>query len=78
MSEPAVPQKSPIAQEVQPGTYYWCSCGHSKTQPFCDGSHKGSGMAPVKVEITESKKVYWCACKHSGKGPFCDGTHSKI
>jgi CDGSH-type Zn-finger protein len=78
MSEPIVYQKSPIVQKVEPGTYWWCACGRSQSQPFCDGSHKGTGLEPKQVEITESKTVAWCACKHSGNMPFCDGTHSGL
>lgn len=75
---PTIAQKSPIVKEMPAGTYYWCSCGLSKNQPFCDGSHKGSAFTPVKVELAEAKKVAWCACKHSGNGAFCDGSHSKL
>jgi len=78
MSEPFTPQKSPYVQKVQPGIYYWCACGRSKSQPFCDGSHKGSGFTPLKMDIPEEKTVAWCGCKHSGNGCFCDGTHSKL
>jgi CDGSH-type Zn-finger protein len=78
MAEPIIFQKSPIVQKVEPGTYWWCACGRSQSQPFCDGSHKGTGLSPKKTEITEAKTVAWCACKHSGNMPFCDGTHSKI
>src|SRR5690348_15632313 len=55
MSEPIVAQKSPIVQKVEPGEYWWCACGRSKSQPFCDGSHKGTGLGPTKAEITEAK-----------------------
>ncbi|MEK7780984.1 MAG: CDGSH iron-sulfur domain-containing protein [Verrucomicrobiota bacterium] len=78
MSELIVPQKSPCVQTVQPGIYFWCSCGRSTGQPFCDGSHKGTGFAPKKVEITEAKTIAWCGCKHSGNGAFCDGSHTKL
>ncbi|MDL5046585.1 CDGSH iron-sulfur domain-containing protein [Oscillatoria amoena NRMC-F 0135] len=78
MADPHIAQKSPIALEVVPGTYWFCSCGLSKGQPFCDGSHKGTEFVPTKTEITEAKKVWWCGCKHSGNGAFCDGTHSKL
>ena len=78
MPEPIIAQKSPIVQTVEPGTYWWCSCGRSSTQPFCDGAHKGSGFVPSKVEITETKTVAWCACKHSGNGAFCDGAHKSL
>jgi len=78
MNEPTIFQKSPIVQKVEPGTYWWCACGRSKSQPFCDGSHKGTGFEPKQVEITEAKMVAWCACKHSKAMPFCDGTHSRL
>lgn len=78
METPHVFQKGPIVQKVEPGTYWWCSCGLSKSQPFCDGSHKGTGMNPQKVEIKEAGMVAWCACKHSRKMPFCDGAHSQL
>ncbi len=78
MNEPIIFQKSPLVQKNAPATYWWCSCGRSKSQPFCDGSHKGSSFSPVKTEITESKTVAWCGCKHSKNAPFCDGSHSKL
>lgn len=78
MSDPIICQKAPFVQKVEPGTYWWCACGRSKGQPFCDGSHKGTGLGPVKIEIAEAKTVAWCGCKHSGTKPFCDGTHSRI
>ena len=75
MAEPIVFQKAPMVQQTAAGTYWWCACGRSKTQPFCDGSHKGTGLAPMKTEITEGRQVAWCACKHSKSPPFCDGSH---
>ena len=78
MSKPNIFQKAPIVQKVEPDTYWWCACGHSKTQPFCDGSHKGTGMAPRTIEITQAKTIAWCACKHSASAPFCDGSHSRL
>ncbi len=78
MSEPIIYQKSPIVQKVEAGTYWWCACGRSKSQPFCDGSHKGTGLTPREVEITEARTVAWCACKHSQHAPFCDGTPSTL
>jgi CDGSH-type Zn-finger protein len=78
MSEPVIAQKSPFVQQVKPGAYWWCACGKSKGQPFCDGSHKGTGIIPKKVEIAEARTVAWCGCKHSKSGAFCDGTHSKL
>jgi CDGSH-type Zn-finger protein len=76
--EPTIAQKSPYVREMAPGNYAWCACGLSKNQPFCDGSHKGTGFAPTRVEITQKKTVAWCGCKHSKNGPFCDGSHKAL
>jgi CDGSH-type Zn-finger protein len=78
MSEPIIFQKSPIVRQAEAGTYYWCACGRSKTQPFCDGSHKGTGLAPREVNIPVAKTVAWCGCKHSKNPPFCDGSHAGL
>ena len=78
MEKPKIAQEKPYVLKMEPGTYYWCACGRSNNQPFCDGSHKGSGYQPVVTEITAEKNVAWCGCKHSGNHPFCDGSHSKL
>ena len=79
MSEPTIAQKGPYPVSVEAGkSYYWCSCGRSAGQPFCDGSHKGSEFTPVKFEATESKTVYFCGCKHTAHPVFCDGSHAKL
>ncbi len=78
MENPVVAQKAPYVKEMAAGTYYWCACGQSKNQPFCDGSHKGTGFTPQKIEITEPRKAAWCGCKHSANAPFCDGSHAKL
>ncbi len=78
MSNPEIAQKSPYVLELDAGTYWWCACGKSKTQPFCDGSHKGGDFSPVKFELAAKTKVALCGCKRSGKKPFCDGTHNKL
>ena len=78
MAEPLMAQKSPYAVELAPGDYWWCACGQSKRQPFCDGSHKGGAINPVKFTVSEAKKVRLCGCKRTGGQPFCDGTHSKL
>ncbi len=67
---------TPFAVEVEANkTYHWCSCGRSKTQPFCDGSHKGTGFSPLKYVAEKSEKVYFCGCKQTKTAPFCDGSH---
>ena len=73
-----IAQKAPYVMELEPGTYAWCSCGHSSKQPFCDGSHKGSEFAPKIEVITETKTVALCGCKSSGNGAFCDGSHKNL
>ena len=77
--EPTIAQKSPYAVEVESGkSYYWCSCGKSNSQPFCDGSHQGSTFTPVEYKATENKTVYFCGCKHTATQPMCDGAHSTL
>ena len=78
MPEPTICQRKPAVQNVEPGTYFWCACGRSKEQPFCDGSHKGTGLSPTKVQIETAGTVAWCMCKHSGQGAFCDGSDKKV
>ncbi len=78
MSERVIAERLPAVLELEPGTYWWCACGRSKNQPFCDGSHKGTGFEPVKFEATEKRRRAYCQCKHTAEGPFCDGTHSSL
>lgn len=78
MTEPDCPQKSPYVVEEEPGTKAWCACGKSASQPYCDGSHAGSGMRPQVVQIEEKKTVAWCGCKRTASPPFCDGSHSRL
>lgn len=76
MSDPVRAGDAPISVEVEQGkSYFWCACGRSATQPFCDGSHKGTGIAPTKYTATASKAVYFCTCKATKKPPLCDGSH---
>ncbi len=76
--ERRIAQKKPYLLDLQPGTYWWCACGQSKNQHFCDGSNKGSGFAAVKFEVAQPGLHAMCGCKHSAKKPFCDGSHKKL
>jgi len=77
--QPNIAQKSPFVVQVEAGkSYWWCACGKSATQPFCDGSHKGSEFTPVEYKADKSEAVYFCGCKHSANGVLCDGSHKKI
>jgi CDGSH-type Zn-finger protein len=79
MTKPVIAQKAPYAVEVQAGkSYWWCSCGKSASQPFCDGSHKGYDFTPVEYKAEKSGTVYFCGCKHSANGALCDGSHNKL
>jgi CDGSH-type Zn-finger protein len=78
MSEPKIAALKPEVLTLEPGTYYWCACGASSTQPFCNGAHKGTGIVPTKLDLTETTKVALCNCKHSGTKPFCDGAHKAL
>lgn len=79
MADPKIAQKSPYGVQVEAGkTYFWCACGQSKNQPFCDGSHKGSGFTPVQYKSDATKQMWFCGCKHTKNRPLCDGTHGRI
>ncbi|MDQ6997476.1 MAG: CDGSH iron-sulfur domain-containing protein [Mariprofundus sp.] len=78
MSEATIAAKEPAVLELEAGTYYWCSCGKSANQPFCDGSHKGTAFTPEVIEITEKKTVALCQCKQTKNPPFCDGSHNNL
>jgi len=78
MSEAVIAARQPAALELEPGTYYWCSCGRSQSQPFCDGSHNGTGLQPLSFELKEKRTVYLCQCKQSKHPPYCDGSHQGL
>jgi CDGSH-type Zn-finger protein len=70
--------KHPIMLDLEPGTYYWCSCGKTNNQPFCDGSHEGTSFLPVEFTITEKKQFALCNCQRTRDAPYCDGSHKNI
>ena len=79
MEKAVVAQKAPYQVDVEAGkSYFWCACGRSRNQPFCDGSHKGTGLSPKPFKAEESKAVWLCGCKQTHTAPMCDGTHKSL
>ncbi|HIK46052.1 MAG TPA: CDGSH iron-sulfur domain-containing protein [Leptolyngbyaceae cyanobacterium M65_K2018_010] len=78
MSEPVIADTQPMVMELEVGDYFWCTCGRSAGQPFCDGSHQGTGFTPMKLTLETQRQVALCACKHTGNPPFCDGSHTTL
>jgi len=79
MSTPDIPQKTPLPVDVEEGRkYFWCSCGKSDRQPFCDGSHQGSEFLPLTYVAETTRTLYFCACKHTRGEPLCDGSHNSL
>lgn len=79
MTTPKIARKEPYPVEVTAGkTYFWCACGLSANQPFCDGSHRATDLNPVKYEATVDRTLFFCGCKATGKQPLCDGTHNSL
>lgn len=79
MSEPICTQKAPIIVDVEEGkTYYYCACGRSAKQPFCDGSHQGTDFTPTAYTASKTGKAYFCGCRASKKMPMCDGAHKDL
>jgi CDGSH-type Zn-finger protein len=76
---PVIASKTPFQAKVEAGkSYWWCSCGKSSSQPLCDGSHKGSGFAPMEYKATADGDAWFCGCKHSKNAPMCDGSHNMV
>jgi CDGSH-type Zn-finger protein len=79
MDKPVVAQKSPIPADIKKGeTYYWCSCGKSSNQPFCNGAHQDTSFEPLAFTAEKDEEVYLCACKHTKNAPYCDGSHENL
>ena len=78
MNQPVIADKKPTVLELPAGAYWWCTCGQSKKQPYCDGSHKGTGFAPLEFKLEATKRVALCLCKHTAGAPYCDGAHKKL
>ena len=79
MDEPLIAQKEPYRVEVEAGkAYWWCACGQSKAQPFCDGSHKGTAFSPLKYQAERTGPVWFCGCKRTKSPPTCDGSHKAL
>ena len=75
----AIAGKEPIGVAVEAGRdYWWCACGLSKKQPFCDGSHKGWAFSPLQWQATESRQVWFCTCKQTATQPLCNGAHKAL
>ena len=79
MSDPAIGGRAPAPVEVKAGEeLWWCACGMSASQPFCDGSHEGTGFEPRQFIAPESKRVFFCTCKRTATPPLCDGSHKAL
>lgn len=81
MTDPQTPRRGPYLLDLPPGEYLWCACGRSRTQPFCDGSHRGTPFSPIRFVIAPARAtqtVWLCGCKHSADKPYCDGTHNRL
>lgn len=79
MTDPVVASRTPFPADVEAGkSYWWCACGQSASQPYCDGTHKRLGLAPIKFDATTTGRVWLCGCKRTAHAPFCDGSHKNL
>lgn len=78
MNKPTVIAKQPQVMELEPGDYWYCTCGNSAKQPFCNGAHQGTEFTPIKFTVEEKKQVALCQCKYTDNAPFCDGSHVNL
>jgi CDGSH iron-sulfur domain-containing protein 3 len=78
-AEPEIGGRAPLPIEVEAGkSYWWCACGRSKTQPFCDGSHAGTAFSPIEWTAAKTERAFFCTCKRTSKQPLCDGSHKQL
>jgi CDGSH iron-sulfur domain-containing protein 3 len=76
---PEIARRTPVACAVEAGkSYWWCACGRSRTQPWCDGSHKDTGFTPIRYDAPRDAWVWFCGCKRSADRPICDGSHKRL
>lgn len=76
MSEVKRAGDEPVEVTLEAGKKYaWCACGRSATQPYCDGSHKGTGLSPVLFTAEKTGTAWLCRCKQTQNAPYCDGSH---
>lgn len=75
---PGRKQKGPFVDHCAPGKYAWCRCQRSASYPYCDGSHRGSDVTPLKITFDQPRTVVWCACGTTNNPPFCDGSHCRL
>jgi len=78
MNKPVIAAKKAFVADLAAGSYWWCACGQSKKQPYCDGSHQGTGFMPLEFTIDVPKSVKLCLCKYTAAAPYCDGAHKKL
>ena len=78
MPEPEIGGRVPKLVNLEVGRYWWCACGRSKNQPYCDGSHQGTEFLPVQLDVEEERRAALCQCKRTSNPPYCDGTHAGL